>query len=257
MKTLVTIDWDFYVPEKPEWDWGHQESLLFLDIVWRSRLGLYEAVKTSGTEVGFWKELGRKVDMSRCKLNLSDSHCFVYLIANEADTIILFDAHHDCWHGDNLGVDKEDHNIYCHNWLREWLIGSQSRRLIWVKPEWADERFVVPEDLEDRVEVLGYGDRMPVDRADWLHICRSGCWTPPWLDEAFVAFVKASGKDLKKANLLQNGEWNPLKVRWSKAELKKALANEAKIQKKLRAMVVGTMKSSSFLNYKTVQTVKG
>ena len=94
-------------------------------------------------------------------------------------------------------------------------------------------------------------------RSDWLHVCRSGCWTPPWLDEAFVAFVKAYGKDLKKANLLQNGEWNPLKARWSKADLKKALANEAKIQMKLREMAVGTMKSSSFLNYKTVQSVKG
>ena len=69
--------------------------------------------------------------------------------------------------------------------------------------------------------------------------------------------MKAYGKDLKKANLLQNGEWNPLKARWSKADLKKALANEAKIQMKLREMAVGTMKSSSFLNYKTVQSVKG
>ena len=53
VKTLLTIDFDMFVPEKPEWDIGHNESRIYLKMLWGTRVYLMDLMKTDGNEVVF------------------------------------------------------------------------------------------------------------------------------------------------------------------------------------------------------------
>lgn len=247
MKTLVSIDFDMFVPEKPEWDFGHRESLMYLKMLWATRVGLINEMKTTGSEIEFWEQF--KDVKFRMPTWVSDSHSYAYTLLAGVSRVVLFDAHHDCWEGDSLGVDKEDQGVYCHNWLRVWLEGGKGRKAVWVKPGWQDA-CTLPKDMKKRVEVVTYSKGMDLglQGSVGLHVCRSGCWVPPWLDKAFLAFVGASARGLEGIRVLQNGEWNPMTERWSKKDLDNALVAEAQIQAKMKEMRVLTMKSSDFVH---------
>jgi hypothetical protein len=247
IKTLVSIDFDFFVPELPEWDFGHRESLMFLKMLWASRVSLINKMKTDGNEVGFWEQF-KNVKFDYFKW-VSDSHSHAYNLLNGVSRVVMFDAHHDCWEADSLGIDKKDKNVYCDNWLRAWLEGGKGRNALWVKPGWQDA-CDLPKDMAKRVKVVTYskGLDLVLEGSVELHICRSGCWVPPWLDKAFLAFLKASKKGLKDVRVLQDGEWNPIAERWSEKELEKIKAGEAQMQAKLHQMRVMTMKSGDFVH---------
>jgi hypothetical protein len=210
VKTLITIDFDFYVPERPEWDLGHSESLLFLKMLWASRAGLIDEMKTDGNEKTFWKWLGGQVNLKKnVPFYVSDSHCFAYALLDDVDRVITFDAHHDCWADSAKGV-------YCHNWLRVWLEGGKGRKAMWVKPGWLGAECTLPEDMAKKVKVETYteGLDLGLEGSTIVHICRSGCWVPPWLDKAFLGFLRASGRGLGDMTVQQDGEWNPMAERW-------------------------------------------
>lgn len=258
MKTLITIDFDFYMPENPEWDIGHQESLVFLKMVWGTRIGLMDKMKTDGSERIFWDWLKKRVDIGKAPMFVSDSHCCAYNLLRGVNRVISFDAHHDCWECDSLGVDKSAHGIYCHNWLREWLEGSRSRKAVWVAPRWLDKECGVPRGV-DKLEkrVWSQFTDLGVEGSVIVHVCRSGCWVPPWLDKAFLGFLTASGRGFERMTVQQGGEWNPLAERWSEKDLRDVLEQEAEIQQvfKKSGMVTGTISSRNFLDYKVEQKV--
>jgi hypothetical protein len=235
MKTLLSVDWDYFVPERPEYDLSHSESPIFLDMVWRSRSGLLDHIKTTGTEEGFWDRLGGSMD-GVGPTYVSDSHMYAYrLLLSGVDHVILVDAHHDCWK-----EGRKDH-VYCHNWLRVWLAGGKHRRVTWIQPEWSKGIFEVPKDLRKLVatesEIKG--------KIDMVHVCRSGCWTPPWLDKQFIQFVD-SRKSLK-INMQGELPWNPMAERWTEADLKELRDRDDRIQDAIRGIKTGVMSSSSFL----------
>ena len=252
MKTLLTVDFDFFVPEKPEWDFGHRESLLFLNMLWGTRMGYLDLMKTDGNEKDFWQHIPIKPET----VWVSDSHMYAYTLLHRVNRVVLFDAHHDCWHSDSLGVEKREHQVYCHNWLREWLIGGKNRKALWVKPEWQDDACTLPDDMKSKVEVvtwhkgLDLGLKGPVV----THICRSGCWVPPWLDKAFLGFVEASTGSLRKAIPMQDGDWNPLKERWTAQDFENQLENEKKVQEIMKTKLI-SVNSEKFLNCKVEQQV--
>ncbi len=68
MRTLITIDWDFHIPEDLFWDLGHRESLFFLSAVWSIRMGLYHRIKPTGTEKQLWDWLRARVNLDGRKL---------------------------------------------------------------------------------------------------------------------------------------------------------------------------------------------
>lgn len=253
MKTLLTVDFDFFVPEKPEWDFGHQESLIFLNMIWSTRSGLMNVMKTDGNEVGFWKDINFTPSN---RTWISDSHAYAYSLLNGVNRVVLFDAHHDCWYADSLGVDKTDHSVYCHNWLREWLRGGKNRRVTWVKPQWQDA-CELPKDMKKKVDVVIYSKGLDLGLGGSIihHICRSGCWVPPWLDKAFLGFVEGLRGSLDMTIPMQEGVWNPLKERWTEQDVANYLKLEAEIQVKMKEMRIGTINSSDFLNCKVEQKV--
>ena len=218
MKTLLSIDWDFFVPEKVEWDFGHQETLFHLNFLWTTRLAYFDQMKTTGAENSFWDKTG--LGTKPCTF-VSDSHCFAYNLLRGIDHVVLVDAHHDCWKADSLGTDDGD-GIYCHNWLRAWLKGNKKRRATWVCPEWASGSFILPKDI-DRVEEVCEMPSLKDMNVKTVHVCRSGCWTPPWLDKKFIDFVNGRGAQVFS---IQNDEWNPMIERWTEEEIKSHLEQE-------------------------------
>lgn len=263
MKTLITIDWDYFVPEKVEWDLGHRENLLFLRMMWGTRGSLLDQMKTSGAEVGFWDWLRKRANLNKAGcLFVSDSHAYVYPVLKGVSRVVLFDAHHDCWESEPGGTSKN--GVYCHDWLRVWLKGSKKRRATWVKPDWQDA-CTLPDDMKDRVDVVGLSEGLDLglEGSLRLHVCRSGCWTPPWLDGAFLGFLNGFRGDLDGTTRLQEGEWDPLVERWTSEDLKGVLENQAKIQEMAGHMKgrwrdnisIGSIPSSDFLNAKVEQKV--
>ena len=246
----------FFVPELPEWDIGHRESLLYLKMLWGTRIWLMDKMKTDGNEKTFWAWLGSRVDLKKASFFVSDSHCFAYNLSSGVNRIISFDAHHDCW----KNTSKEG-EVFCDNWLRVWLEGGKRRKATWVRPDWLDKE-ILPLDkgIADRVEVRDFGqmDDLRLEGSVIVHICRSGCWVPPWLDKAFLGFLMASGRSLERMSVMQEGEWNPMTERWSEDDLKEVLANEERVRhmreemeylgSELEQVKTGVMKSTDFVN---------
>lgn len=48
-----------------------------------------------------------------------------------------------------------------------------------------------------------------------IHICRSGAWTPPWYDQNFIEFVKATGLPVKNIGCLPR-KWDTKKLSLAK-----------------------------------------
>ena len=263
MKTLLTVDWDFFCEEKPEWDIGHQESLLFLKMLWGTRIGLMDQMKTDGNEVDFWQNFkGVKFLFPTW---VSESHAYAYSCLAGVSRVVLFDAHHDCWEGDNLHSDKTAKGVFCHNWLRTWLLKGKNRKATWVKPKWQDA-CELPKDMKKRVDVVVYSKGMDLGLKGSIipHICRSGCWVPPWLDRAFLGFVEGFRGTMEMVVPMQDGEWNPLKERWTAENFVQYSKQEKMIQAMrdnvtraglAKNVKIVTVKSSEFLNCKVEQAV--
>ena len=256
MKTLISIDFDYFCPEKSEWDLGHKESLLYLKMLWQTRGYLYNEMKTSGAEVGFWQWFKKQANLDAVdNLFVSDSHCYAYNLLNNVNRVILFDAHHDCWPMDGGKVKGND--IRCDNWVRRWLTESKrARRVTWVMPEWLEDGcYTVPGDLKGKVDVVRYsqGLDLGLNGSVVLHVCRSGCWVPPWLDGAFLGFLRGFRGTLDGVTVrLQDGEWDATKERWSADDLEACLESERQMAK----MKAGIMQSSQLLNGMVEQRAK-
>jgi hypothetical protein len=85
----------------------------------------------------------------------------------------------------------------------------------------------VPDDLKDRFEIVGLDDKLELGDVWNVHVCRSGCWTPPWLDKAFIDFVGCRGYPVAR---LQSGDWDPMKPRWNAKAERQALLFRDKIK---------------------------
>lgn len=64
---------------------------------------------------------------------------------------------------------------------------------------------------KNQKDIGDVGQAIPVHA---VHICRSGAWTPPWLDNEFTRFVDALGLPYKVINCPER-KWNPDNISFS------------------------------------------
>lgn len=202
---LLTVDWDYFFTNPLEndergnpliwfYDWGHRESPMFVDgFMWDIRREAFQKQGiplpgTSGEDVGFWDHIRLMPDAD---LWVTDSHALAgsLEVLDGIHAIWSFDAHHDYGYG---GPDPGPNDFFdCGNWLKaSHNIGVKRVHVRY--PRWktkAVEMDHPPEGLD--AKIFDPSERLP--RFDRVHICRSGAWTPPWLDRQFLQFVKASG----------------------------------------------------------------
>lgn len=214
MKTLLTIDWDAFIPEPSDADIGHSESLIFRDLVWGTRGHLKPVMKASRFASGFFDGVFLPKEESTF---ISDSHLEAYniLTEHEPERVILVDQHHDLW------PSREENQVCCASWLRQGIKDGIVKEVVWHLPAFSHctplsedfscilEAFDVPLKIKTMWDwERDKGDSNP----DLVHVCRSSCWTPPWLDAEFRDFCKPL-QPCKILGMKENGAWNPFDIR--------------------------------------------
>jgi hypothetical protein len=93
-------------------------------------------------------------------------------------TVYNVDFHHDCY-------GKKD-ELNCGNWGRILRKSGMIDRLVWVRRADSDS---VPVGVGRRSGVEGFIRAFKDVKIDAIFICRSGMWSPPHLDSAFINMV--------------------------------------------------------------------
>jgi hypothetical protein len=232
--TILSLDWDFFCPSDPMWDLGHREAEFFVSAIWRARGGLISQMNTSGAEDEFWTWIQNYWKLDTNRLHVSESHLDVHTLMESHSRLILVDAHHDCWSPTKV---KTGWNIDCATWATSWLRRSPFHRMLWIRPDWQTGGSItskIAKDIRKQITIVAMskvGKLSSVKkwlgrRIDDAHICRSGCWSPPWLDEKFLSLVKSYPNLSKIINMERSGRsevWNPMKIRWKEEDRKAVL----------------------------------
>tara|TARA_A100001037_G_scaffold301985_1_gene332633 strand:- start:147 stop:1040 length:894 start_codon:yes stop_codon:yes gene_type:complete len=260
-KTLLTIDWDAFIPEPIEADLGHNESLLYREILWGHRGYLEPIMQLSKFANGFFDGM----DLSRVPIYISDSHMEAFSVM-WPDTslppegewkVALVDQHHDMW------PSNED-RVCCATWLTQAIEVGMVREVDWYCPSFShcvptkgtgDEDMLRPLLNDHGVDMsVRSMDEWEENRCklqpDAIHICRSSCWTPPWLDRDFQQFCLSAAFGQGERQITTLGEWNPVDVRPSPVD-----GNDAH-EEVLRSMIPDREKGLEALVSKCLEWVK-
>jgi hypothetical protein len=209
-KCLLSVDWDYFIYTQGE-NWGSfAENNKNLVSLWYKR---YIEMKARGKDIKksfrlssevdtFWEKIKEHFQFERdAKVYVSDSHALSYDIAkeNKCRSVYLFDAHADLGYG---GFSALNFEVNCANWLGKLLKNKQVNEANIIYSSHTVEK---PENFKYlnskyNIRYLGFKDLDIGIRVSVIHICRSGVWTPPWLDERFNQFIRACGIPYKIIN---------------------------------------------------------
>jgi hypothetical protein len=215
----LSIDFDFFSPEAPEWDWGHLATSNE-ELVWTLRaknlkaMGLDPVLATYSNNPSFdtfWDILNKNgYDFSRVKkFGISDCHSEAMKFygvdwtgrSKPGRTLLNIDAHHDLGYGihDLSAVDSGNWHIALHK-HRPKLISKI------LYPTWEKQESAFPMEIT-ALHVMDHLDKSRVSAAKWseeeiqktagkvdgVFICRSSLFVPPWKDYQFIDFVSEAG----------------------------------------------------------------
>lgn len=241
---VLSVDFDFFVREKIEYDWGHKEAPFFINEVWPIRamqdIGIIEETSVIGNPAALAQELEnlKWKFKKNCKLSIAESHASAYgaLRGKENLEIINIDAHHDIAYGQ---IDRLD----CGNWIAMLAIDGTLKKVTVVYPEWRrEEDFDRPSDetlrkirgLGVEVDIVyGIGSTHP-RKVDEVFIARSGAWVPPWNDEAFMDFVSSWIFRTNGCTLYTYDSIEKFRRNFPLEEIKKAAKETKKIWEELK-----------------------
>ena len=207
---FLSVDWDYFFRPDPFWDWGHSESPFFVNEMWSVR---FQSAYAHGMDltkryvpVGhtlFWRALiERGFDFTHAIAFYGDSHLGAYPAFNEAKRRVVynFDFHHD------LLYQPPDSTISCENWLYHLLVKRRYTEAVVVYP-YPRRKMEFKDTLDERPELWPMCDRVSCKtiqelssgerRVERIFIARSGAWTPPWADKAFMRLVNSCPALLK------------------------------------------------------------
>ena len=205
---VLSIDFDFFVREKLEYDWGHRENGLFIGPIWPIRamqllsqgidplkdVGLVEdplELPNNLENLGwkFWKG---------SRLSIAESHSSAYHALKDRNNleIINIDAHHDICYG-------QDKELDCGNWIYMLAKEGWVKKVTIIYPLWRknehdaemDSDYLSNEsvkkltDLGVQVDVVYGIDKTHPRKVREVFIARSGAWVPPWTDDTFLQFI--------------------------------------------------------------------
>ena len=224
MSTLISIDWDFFIPHRMydeevylpavkdtmpgllvyDWQMDERRPSVLDDAVWRMRAGNFKGwgldieqeTKPLLSVDDFMLELGIKLDDAILPAWKADSHAWAAILARDFHehygplSVVNFDAHHD------LGYDNFDpEKLACDNWALLGLENGHIRDYTLVYPDWLGKREWVGvkrphlKKFSKRIHVMTWSEWVMastlLDDPQVAFMCRSSPWTPPWLDEGF------------------------------------------------------------------------
>lgn len=200
---VLTVDWDYFFSDVEQFDWGHRESHLFMDILWPARYfdrslatGQYahKLVKPSESRLAsFWDKVLLSPPPA---LAITESHGSLFTILKvlqrvtpwKALHVTNFDQHHD------TGYENDYDELDCGNWVRHC---DQKLKLEYYKLMYPGWRANTPEsilhptlDYANVQVTFGWPQSyMIANRYDLVHVCRSSAWTPSWHDGDWLRFI--------------------------------------------------------------------
>lgn len=216
----MSVDWDYFTPSASAfWTWVSEAPDNFVK-VWKYR-------DTSNIKVepylDFWKWLSKWFIISKnAEILVSESHLAVYNLLKPDHKLILFDSHHDCYNNSTLD---------CGSWGTHWLMNNDCAETIWLSQvSEIDLRYlkgIIKRNVRSQISAIEkeqttntlskiYLSRGKRSRFDFIHVCRSACWTPPKFDGDFAKFLEASG--CKIIYLPDDTKINPLVNRMAEIE---------------------------------------
>lgn len=200
---LLSIDWDYFIYIKKE-DWGsHLENNKSLVDHWYKKYiqeqlkgrDIQKSYQLSPEVGGFWGKIRKHFQFEQdLKVYVSDSHALSYSIAKEngCRIIYLFDAHADLGYG---GLSSLNFEVNCSNWLGKLFKDKLIEEAYIIYSPYTSEK---PEHFKSmnslyNIKYCDFDDLGENIKVSKIHICRSGAWTPPWLDEKFIQFIDELG----------------------------------------------------------------
>ena len=247
-KRLLSVDWDYFFPElsqDPEkwmlYDWGHRDGgSFFLDQLWYHRAGGFlindlPLPDTTGHENAFWS---RFRFTKTATLYYGESHVRIYdeKVYKDIGEVYSFDAHHD---GGYRGPKDEAERfqfqqdfmktgkVTCEDWALafEFLHGINVSVFY---PKWKPWAMTGEPSPTARIQ-RQVDDEQPFIGKNFhrIFLCRSGGWSPSWLDDKFDQFVETCPVANKvKLDEMTNRQWDNVR-----------LESEMEMQRQAREMV--------------------
>ncbi|KHD38747.1 arginase [Clostridium acetobutylicum] len=221
---LLSIDWDYFIPIKREWCESYLESNKNVQAIWYKRYFKYNnigidianEVKVGKIIDGFWEKINRIFNIRKdAKVYVTDSHKWSYRIAKENDCKYVFniDAHSDLGYE---GIKSLMFEVNCSNWLGK-LLGDniiKNASIIYSPYTYENKEAFNEINNEFHVNYCKLANIESCNNVYSIHVCRSGMWTPPWLDKYFFDFVGASKRKIVKENCSLR-QWKPKDINLS------------------------------------------
>jgi hypothetical protein len=227
MKVDLSIDFDFFIKEDIMWDFGHKESMFFLnfDPLWAIRYSEHDLVKETDIKTfadfnpmdikAKLEEKGFKITRAT-ECFISESHAgIVALEKNSSEMIINIDAHHDMFGEAKAdGVLVNGYKVDCGNWLNYFHDKGFYKNALIVYPKWKDIELDVDGDKKIPYPIVKWEDLPKGDyEVQRIFICRSGCWVAPHHDETFQLLAFILSMNCKNRSYTLIGEIDPLTAR--------------------------------------------
>ncbi len=204
MTTILSIDWDYFFPEFKRYCWSAKETKPELyEEVWIDRCGDLAPGQTRPAAERYrhnpdlLEPLLQATDFSQVKeLTIEESHAkIVPWISDRWSSVrvVNYDQHHDwAYVPDDLCTPMPKADCAC--WASAMHDDGILERYEIVYPSW---RCATPEVPPELACLFGFGSTVPIHyrpvrlRPDAIFLCRSGHWTPPWDDRAWMYLIRS------------------------------------------------------------------
>lgn len=202
-KVFLSIDFDFWARhDVPAHDWGQGEAPFLINGVWVLRAS--DALRDGGIRRMCWlpddeprprdllkflsREKGWTWRRHGFDAYVAESHAYAWKHVPNGATVVNIDAHCDFGYDAGGPVD-------CANWLGRAIDDGRVANVVQVYPTW--NSFDWREDFEFKasrwrrrgvgVTVVRGLENIPKGlHVPKVFLCRSGAWSPPWLDFYFA-----------------------------------------------------------------------
>ena len=182
MKTILTIDFDIVMKQHIEL---HQK---LPDCSWQEKIQRFPLLANCSIDYQIYFKITKfllflKNKISKDKIFFITDHDEIipYLDINEEYFIINIDHHHD-WAYKNKDIENKIQDLNCGNWVKYIKDNLHLINYLWI----GDENSLslthpnVSFKLIEEVDL----DNL-INQIDYLFICLSPSWTPPFLDPMF------------------------------------------------------------------------
>ena len=216
-RSLLTIDWDYFMPYISKLNVSVLENKRNIDKHWykmylenkQKGIDITRSMKVGSIINNFWIRINEVFNISnKNKIIVSDSHKIAYKIADdyECDTVYNFDSHTDLGYG---GIGSLIFEVNCANWLGKLLKDNiiANAKIILSPYSGEDKKYFEEINREYSIDYLSANEIKEKPCVDIIHICRSGAWTAPWLDNQFYKFIRDPNLEIEYTEFIER-KWD-------------------------------------------------